>query len=302
MKLGLDIGGTKIEAAVLDAAGAIRFQRRRATPGSYAGMLAVVQDLVEEAEKTTGGSLTVGVGSPGAISPQTGMMQNAENIDGLDGRRLDKDLESALDRRVRLANDADCFALSEAVDGAAAGGSLVLGVILGTGCGGGLVVERKLVSGVNASAGEWGHNSLPWPDASEFPAPLCICGKRGCMELYLSGPGMSRDHLEKTGDRLSPPVIVDRARKGDPTCAGTFERYVDRLARGMASLINVLDPDVIVVGGGLSQIEALYTEVPARWRQYVSGSRTGTKFVPNKHGDSSGVRGAARLWDNADGA
>ncbi|HEX3696715.1 MAG TPA: ROK family protein [Polyangia bacterium] len=301
MKLGLDIGGTKIEAAVLDPGGAIRFQRRRATPASYAGMLAVVQHLVEEAEKTIGSSLTVGVGSPGAISPQSGMMQNAENIDGLDGRRLDKDLEAALDRPIRLANDADCFALSEAVDGAAAGGSLVLGVILGTGCGGGLVVERKLLRGANASAGEWGHNSLPWPDASEFPAPLCICGKRGCMELYLSGPGLSRDHLEKTGQRLSPPAIVERAGKRDAACAGTFERYVDRLARAMASLINVLDPDVIVVGGGLSQIEALYTEVPAQWRQYVSGSRTGTKFVPNKHGDSSGVRGAARLWDNAEG-
>ena len=297
MKLGLDIGGTKIEAAVLDAGGAIRFQRRRATPRSYAGILSVVQHLVEEAEKTMGCSLTVGVGSPGAISPQTGLMQNAENIEGLNGGRLDKDLESALDRPVRLANDADCFALSEAVDGAAAGGSLVLGVILGTGCGGGLVVERKLVRGVNAAAGEWGHNGLPWPDASEFPAPACICGKRGCMELYLSGPGMSRDHLDRTGERLSAPVIVDRARKGDVPCSATLNRFVHRLARAMASLINVLDPDVIVVGGGLSRIEALYTQVPEQWRPFVSGTRTGTRFVPNRHGDSSGVRGAARLWD-----
>jgi fructokinase len=297
MKLGLDIGGTKIEAAVLDGDGEIRFQRRRATPASYTGMLALVQQMVEEAEKSMGCSMTVGVGSPGAISPQTGIMQNAENIEGLDGRRLDRDLEAALDRPIRLANDADCFALSEAVDGAAAGGSLVLGVILGTGCGGGLVMERKLIRGSNASAGEWGHNSLPWPDASEFPAPACICGKHGCMELYLSGPGMSRDHLDKTGDRLSAPVIVDRARKGDAGCSATFDRYAHRLARAMASLINVLDPEVIVVGGGLSQIDALYDQVPALWQQFVSGSRTGTRFVPNKHGDSSGVRGAARLWD-----
>jgi fructokinase len=297
MKLGLDIGGTKIEAAVLDAGGAIRFQRRRITPPSYTGMLGVVQELVQEAEKTVGCALTVGVGSPGAISPQTGIMQNAENIEGLDGRRLDRDLEAALDRPVRLANDADCFALSEAVDGAGAGAALVLGVILGTGCGSGLVIERKLVRGANASAGEWGHNSLPWPDAHELPAPACICGKHGCMELYLSGPGMSRDHQEKTGDRLSAPVIVDRARKGDGPCGATFDRYLDRLARAMASLVNLLDPHVIVVGGGLSQIDALYTQIPERWLRYTSGTRTGTRFVPNRHGDSSGVRGAARLWD-----
>jgi fructokinase len=297
MKLGLDIGGTKIEAAVLDAGGAIRFQRRRATPPSYAGMLAVIKDLVVEAEKAMGCALTVGVGTPGAISPQTGMMQNAENIDGLDGRRLDRDLESALDRPIRLANDADCFALSEAIDGAARGAHLVLGVVLGTGCGSGLVVDRKLIRGANASAGEWGHNSLPWPDASETSPPLCICGKRGCMELYLSGPGLSRDHLAETGERLPAPAIIDRARGGDARCAATFDRYIHRLARAMASLVNVLDPDVIVVGGGLSQIEALYKRVPEEWRSYVSGTRGGTRFVPNAHGDSSGVRGAARLWD-----
>jgi fructokinase len=297
MKLGIDIGGTKIEAAVLDAGGAIRFQRRRATPSSYSGMLEVVHELVQDAEKTMGCALSVGIGSPGSIAPQTGIMQNAENIEGLDGRQLDRDLERALDRPVRLANDADCFALSEAVDGAAAGASLVLGVILGTGCGGGLVVERKLVRGANSSAGEWGHNSLPWPAAHEFPPPPCICGKHGCMELYLSGPGMSRDHQEKTGDRLSAPVIVDRARKGDNACTATFDRYLDRLARAMASLVNLLDPDVIVVGGGLSQIDALYTQIPERWLRYTSGTRTRTRFVPNRHGDSSGVRGAARLWD-----
>ncbi len=183
------------------------------------------------------------------------------------------------------------------MDGAARGASLVLGVVLGTGCGSGLVVDRKLIRGANASAGEWGHNCLPWPDPSELPPPLCICGKRGCMELYLSGPGMSRDHLEHTGERLSAPVIIDRSREGDRASAATFDRYVDRLARAMASLINVIDPDVIVVGGGLSQIDALYTRVPLEWTSYVSGTRAGTRFVPNAHGDSSGVRGAARLWD-----
>ena len=297
MNLGLDIGGTKIEAAVLDEGGAIRFQRRRATPPRYIDMLTAIQSMVAEAEKVMGCALSVGVGTPGAISPQTGMMQNAENIDGLDGRRLDRDLASALDRPIRLANDADCFALSEAVDGAGRGASLVLGVILGTGCGGGLVVDRKLIRGANSSSGEWGHNCLPWPDESEFPPPLCICGKRGCMELYLSGPGMSRDHLDRTAQRLESPAIVDGARRGDPACAATFDRYVNRLARAMASLINVLDPEVIVVGGGLSQIQSLYKRVPEEWQPYISGAHTRTRFVPNAHGDSSGVRGAARLWD-----
>ena len=297
MNLGLDIGGTKIEAAVLDDGGAIRFQRRRATPPRYIDMLTAIQSMVSEAEKAMGCALSVGVGTPGAISPQTGMMQNAENIEGLDGRRLDRDLESALDRPIRLANDADCFALSEAVDGAGRGASMVLGVVLGTGCGGGLVIDRKLIRGANASGGEWGHNPLPWPDASEFPPPLCICGKRGCMELYLSGPGMSRDHLDLTGQRLAAPAIIDGARRGDADCAATFDRYVHRMARAMASLINLLDPEVIVVGGGLSQIQSLYTRVPREWQPYLSGAHSKTRFVPNIHGDSSGVRGAARLWD-----
>lgn len=296
MRLGLDIGGTKIEAAALDAAGEIRFRRREETPGSYEGMLVVVKDLVTTAERELGCRLSVGVGSPGAISPHLGVMQNAENIDGLDGKPLDRDLVALLDRPVRLANDADCFALSEATDGAAAGAAVVLGIVLGTGCGGGLVVDGKLLSGANASAGEWGHNCLPWPNATEFPAPICPCGKPGCIELYLSGPGMSRDHEEVTGQPLSAPQIVAGAEQGDPACVATFDRYVDRLARAMGSLINFLDPNVIVVGGGLSHITSLFQLVPARWSRYTSGARNGTRFVRNKHGDSSGVRGAARLW------
>lgn len=296
MRLGLDIGGTKIEAAALDAGGEIRFRKRRETPADYDGMLVVVKELVDSAERELGCRVSVGVGSPGAISPHLGVMQNAENIDGLDGKPLDRDLEKLLDRPVRLANDADCFALSEATDGAAAGAAVVLGVVLGTGCGGGLVVDGKLLGGANASAGEWGHNCLPWPSTSEIPAPICPCGKPGCMELYLSGPGMSRDHEEVTRRQLTAPEIVAGVAKGEPSCVATFDRYVDRLARGMASMINFLDPNIIVVGGGLSHITSLYQLVPARWTRYVSGSRAGTKFVRNKHGDSSGVRGAARLW------
>jgi len=296
MKLGLDIGGTKIEAAALDAAGDICFQRRVATPADYDELLTAVSDIVKDAERETGERVTVGVGCPGALSPRTGLMQNVENIEGLLGRPFNRDLETRLDRPVRLANDADCFALSEASDGAGAGASTVLGIILGTGCGGGLVAERKLLRGANAAAGEWGHNSLPWPSLAEVPGPLCVCGKRGCTELYLSGPGLQRDHAEVTGEEVDVRSIVARAHEGDAACRETFDRYVDRLARAMAALINVLDPEVIVLGGGLSHIAALYERVPARWNQYLAGARDGTRFVANEHGDASGVRGAAHLW------
>jgi fructokinase len=297
MKLGLDIGGTKIEAVVLDAAGDICFRKRVATPPGYDQLLTAIADVVKEADQQTGKRVTVGVGCPGALSPRTGLMQNVENINSLTGRPFNRDMETSLDRPVRLANDADCFALSEASDGAGAGASIVLGIILGTGCGGGLVAERKLLPGANAAAGEWGHNSLPWPNLAEVPGPPCVCGKQGCMELYLSGPGLQRDHAELTGEHVSVRSIVARAETGDAGCRATFDRYVDRLSRAMASLVNVLDPDVIVVGGGLSHIGALYELVPARWNQYLAGSRVETRFVANQHGDASGVRGAARLWD-----
>jgi fructokinase len=297
MKLGLDIGGTKIEAAVLDAAGNVRFRKRVATPAGYDPLLAVIADVVKEADAETSTRVTVGVGAPGGLSRRTGLMQNVQNIDSMMGRPFNRDLETKLKRPVRLANDADCFALSEASDGAGAGASIVLGIILGTGCGGGLVVERRLLPGANAAAGEWGHNSLPWPNVAEVPGPPCACGKPGCMELYLSGPGLQRDHFETTGEPLSARTIVARALSGDTACYATFERYIDRLARAMASLINLFDPDVIVVGGGLSRIAALYERVPARWSRYLTGSHVETRFVANLHGDASGVRGAARLWD-----
>jgi fructokinase len=296
MKLGLDIGGTKIEAAVLDSAGEVRFRKRVPTPTDYEPLLAAITSIVKEADERTGGRVSVGVGSPGGLSPRTGLMQNVQNIDAMMGRPFNRDLERVLARPVRLANDADCFALSEASDGAGAGASIVLGIILGTGCGGGLVFERRLMPGANAAAGEWGHNPLPWPDAAEVPGPACPCGKPGCMELYLSGPGLQRDHARTAGETLDARTIVTRAEGGDPACRATFDRYIDRLARGMASLINLFDPDVIVVGGGLSHITSLYERVPARWTRYLTGEHCETRFVPNKHGDASGVRGAAHLW------
>jgi fructokinase len=296
MKLGLDIGGTKIEAAVLDTAGEVHFRKRVPTPAEYGPLLAAITGIVREADQRIGGRVSVGVGAPGGLSPRTGLMQNVQNIDAMMGRPFNRDLERVLARPVRLANDADCFALSEASDGAGAGASIVLGIILGTGCGGGLVVERRLMPGANSAAGEWGHNSLPWPDAAEVPGPPCSCGKPGCMELYLSGPGLQRDHAQTTGETLDARTIVTRAERGDPACRATFDRYIDRLARAMASLINLFDPDVIVVGGGLSHIASLYGRVPARWTRYLTGEHVETRFVPNKHGDASGVRGAAHLW------
>jgi fructokinase len=297
MKLGLDIGGTKIEAAVLDAAGAACFRRRAVTPAGYDPMLTTLAELVKEADGQIGQRVTVGVGCPGGLALRSGLMQNVENLPWVNGRPFDRDLAMKLGRPVRIANDADCFALSEATDGAGAGAATVLGVILGTGCGGGLVVDGKVLRGANAAAGEWGHNSLPWPNLDEVPGPSCACGKPGCMEVYLSGPGLKRDHAQSTGQRLSPSDIVEGAARGDPGCRATFDRYLDRLARAMALLINIVDPDIIVVGGGLSRIGALYDLVPLRWDRYLTGSRTATRFVANKHGDSSGVRGAARLWD-----
>jgi fructokinase len=295
--LGLDIGGTKIEAAVLDDAGATRFQRRIATPSGYEQILTAIAGLTSGAEQSAGQRLSVGIGCPGGLSPHTGLMENIENIPSISGRPFARDLEQVLDRPVRVANDADCFAVSEASDGAAAGAAAVLGIILGTGCGGGLVIDGKIVRGANAAAGEWGHNSLPWPSVDEVPGPRCVCGKPGCMETYLSGPGLSRDHAEATGQRLAASEIAGRAANGDAGCRLTLDRYVDRLARAMASLINLFDPEVIVLGGGLSHIAALYDRVPPRWQAYLTGCHEGTRFISNKHGAASGVRGAAHLWD-----
>jgi fructokinase len=294
--IGVDLGGTKIEVAAVDAAGAVAFRRRIPTPvGDYALTIAAVAGLVAAVERELGAAATVGVGIPGAISPATGLVKNA-NSTWLIGRPLQADLETALARPVRLANDANCFALSEAVDGAAAGLGTVFGVILGTGVGGGVVVGGRVLRGVNAIAGEWGHNPLPWPAPDELPGPACYCGRNGCAETFLSGPALAADHGRRTGQRLGPDDIVRRAAAADPQCRETMSRYADRLARGLAAIVNLLDPDAIVLGGGLSRIEALYDEVPHRWAPHVFSDRVATRLLRPRYGDSSGVRGAAWLW------
>jgi fructokinase len=295
VRIGIDLGGTKIEAIALDGDGAERFRRRVATPrGDYVATVAAIRALVEEAERTAGPS-TVGVGMPGVISPATGLVKNA-NSTWLNGRPLREDLEQQLHRPVRLANDANCFALSEAIDGAGAGKPIVFGVILGTGTGGGLVVDRRVLVGANAIAGEWGHNPLPWPEPGEWPGARCYCGRSGCIETFLSGPGLARDHEQASGERLEPAAIVSRARDGDQAALATLVRYHHRLARALASVLNVVDPDVVVLGGGLSTIPNLGEEVMRQWDRYVFSDLVTTVVVTARHGDSSGVRGAAWLW------
>jgi fructokinase len=296
IRVGIDLGGTKIEAVALDGSGHTLAQRRVRTPaGDYAATVRAVADLVHAVERELGASGTVGIGTPGAISPATGLLKNS-NSTCLNGRPLDADLAAALGRPVRLANDANCFALSEAMDGAGAGAEVVFGVIIGTGTGGGIVVNRRCLRGPNAIAGEWGHNPLPWPRDDERPGPGCYCGKTGCIETFLSGPGVARDHLAATGQALAPEEVVGRAAQGDPGATATLSRYHDRLARALASVINVLDPDVIVLGGGLSNIADLYAAVPQRWGRYAFSDQVSTPLRPARYGDASGVRGAAWLW------
>jgi fructokinase len=299
MRIGIDLGGTKIEAIVLNAAGSIAFRERRATPkGDYDGTIDAIADLVGAADQFVGRPCTVGVGMPGAISPATGLVKNA-NSTWLNGRRLGQDLEARLGRAVRLANDANCFALSEASDGAAAGRPVVFGVIIGTGCGGGVIVNGAALTGPNAIAGEWGHNPLPWPDESERPGPPCYCGKRGCLETFISGTGLSIDYGSLQADpriQVDAATIVALASQGDPIARDTLNRYTHRLARGLATVINVLDPDAIVLGGGMSNVVELYDTVPRLLSAFVFSDRVDTVIIPPKHGDSSGVRGAAWLW------
>jgi fructokinase len=293
LRIGIDLGGTKIEIAAFDSGGQEHLRRRVATPqGDYLATLDAVAALVMEAERELGARATVGIGIPGAESRVTGLIKNA-NSTCLIGRPLRHDLETRLRREIRLANDANCFALSEAVDGAAAGAEVVFGVILGTGCGGGLVVRGQVLAGANAIAGEWGHNPLPWPEDDERPGPACYCGKYGCIETWLSGPGLARDFLEHTGRRLDAAAI---GRLDDDDGKAALRRYEDRLARGLAQVINLLDPDVIVLGGGMSNIGRLYDSVPRLWRPYVFSDHVATSLARNVHGDSSGVRGAAWLW------
>ena len=295
-RIGVDLGGTKIEAAAIDRAGALHARRRIATPaGDYAGTVAAVAGLVRDIETELGGAMSVGIGMPGTLVARTGLVKNA-NSTWLNGRPLGRDLETALGRPLRLANDANCFALSEASDGAAAGSGNVFGVILGTGVGGGVVIDGRIVTGVNAIAGEWGHNPLPWPRADELPGPRCYCGRSGCIETFLSGPGLAAEHRRHGGGDLDGARIVAGAASGDAACRATLDRYAERLARALASVINILDPDAIVLGGGLSAIGELYGAVPRLWGEFVFSDEVVTRLLRPRHGDSSGVRGAAWLW------
>lgn len=297
MRLGIDLGGTKTEIIAIDDDGRQLLRRRVATPqGDYAATLATIVDLVTAAERKLACRGSIGIGIPGSESPTGGLIRNA-NSTCLIGRPLRADLQQLLGREIRLANDANCFALSEAVDGAGRDAASVFGVILGTGVGGGIVIGRQVLVGANAIAGEWGHNPLPLAGVDDEPLPLCYCGRRGCIEAYLSGPGMAADHRAHGGAALDPAIIASLAEAGDATCEATLRRYEERLGRALASVINILDPEVIVLGGGLSNLQRLYRNLPARCAPHVFADRFSTRFLPPLHGDSSGVRGAAWLWN-----
>lgn len=296
MRIGIDLGGTKVEALAIDKTGTEIVRYRVDTPrDDYAGTVEAMANLVHRIEKETGSTGTVGAGIPGTISHKTGLVKNA-NSTWLNGRPLHRDLTKALEREVRVANDANCLAVSEATDGAAAGKRVVFGVILGTGCGGGLAINGSVHAGENGVAGEWGHNPLPWPSPLEYPGPHCYCGKRGCLEMWVSGTGVARDYREVTGFEKTTRQIMADFDAGDEAARQTVGRFEDRLARGLAHLIDVLDPDVLVFGGGLSKVKRLYQELPALISPYVFGGEADTELVPAKYGDSSGVRGAAWLW------
>lgn len=299
--LGIDLGGTKTEIVALDGAGAELLRRRVPTPrDDYDATLATVVRLVRETEGELDAEGTVGIGTPGSVSRATGLLRGSNSV-CLNGKPIRHDLEARLGRRILLTNDANCFAFSEASDGAAAGADVVFGVILGTGVGGGIVVRGQLLDGPNGIAGEWGHNPLPSPADDERPGPPCFCGRTGCIETFLSGPGLARDHDARTGRALAPPEIVAAAAQGDTAGEAALARYEERLARALAHVINVLDPDVVVLGGGMSNVERLYGNVPRYWGRWVFSDRVDTRLVRNRHGDSSGVRGAAWLGAALDG-
>ena len=295
MRIGIDLGGTKIEAIAIDGANELLRRRVSAPRGDYAATVTAVRDLVAAIERELGATCTVGIGIPGAISRVTGLVKNA-NSTWLIGQPLDRDLERALGRPVRVTNDANCFALSEATDGAAQGAHTVFGVILGTGTGGGIVVNGRVLEGRHRIAGEWGHNPLPWPQDAERPGPPCYCGRTGCIETFLSGPGLSATFTAIAGRRAEAAEIAALAESGDPGADQALAIYETRLARALASIINVLDPDVIVLGGGVSNIARLYNRVPPLLRPFVFSDSADTPIVAARHGDSSGVRGAAWLW------
>ncbi len=301
LRIGIDLGGTKIEGVALSPDGAELARKRIATPKDYDQTLLAIDGLIKSLEdgasETSGNSGlgSVGVGIPGTLSPATRLVKNS-NSTWLNGHAFDKDLEAIMRRPIRVMNDANCFALSEAADGAGMGASVVFGVILGTGVGAGIVVEGRALEGHQGIGGEWGHNSLPWPEDDEWPGPDCYCGRKGCMETYLSGPGMARDHKTVTGQELSTREIAARAADGDEPAAASYSRYVRRLSRGLASVINVLDPEVVVLGGGMSNLPGLPEDVQAALPPHVFSDRVTTRVLRNVHGDSSGVRGAAWLW------
>lgn len=297
VRIGVDLGGTKISAVALAPDGTELARRRISAPrGDYRASVEALAGLVRELEATIGSQASVGIGMPGSISPATGLAQNGNSI-WLNGKPLKRDVEAALGRPVRMANDANCFALSEAVDGAGADGRIVFGVIVGTGCGGGIAIDRTVLDGPRGIGGEWGHNPLPWPGADETPGPECWCGRRGCMEVWVSGPALAADHTRVTGQVLVPEAIVLRAETGDAPALATLDRHASRLARGLGAIVNLIDPDVIVLGGGLSRLSHLYEALPRAIAPHIFADDPKITIRPPVHGDDSGVRGAARLWD-----
>jgi fructokinase len=296
IRIGVDLGGTKIEVLALDPSGRELFRDRVSTPRfDYEATVRTVADEVRKAENATGRFGTVGVAIPGTISRKTGLVKNA-NSTWMNEKAFDRDLALALGREVRIANDANCLAVSEATDGAGAGKRVVFAAILGTGCGGGISFEGRVHSGMNGVAGEWGHNPLPWPQANEYPGPLCYCGKHGCIETWISGTGLEADYQRATNVALKGPEIVARSQAGEASALAALDRYQDRLARSLAHVVNLLDPDAIVLGGGMSRVECLYQNLAARTQSYVFGKEAGAEILPARHGDSSGIRGAAWLW------
>ena len=295
-RIGIDLGGTKIEVVALNAEGVELRRTRVDTPrGNYSAIVRTIAELVLALEQELATRASVGIATPGAISQVTGLLKNSNSI-CLNGKPLLNDLQAALQRPLRIANDADCFALSEASDGAAAGAATVFGVIVGTGTGAGIVVRGSLLAGVNGICGEWGHNPLPWPTDEERPGPACYCGKQGCIETWLSGPALEREYRRASGVALRAEEIAERDVLAERAAVQSLDRYVERMARALASVINIIDPEVIVLGGGLGNIERLYSDVPKAWARYVFSDRVDTRLVKPKFGDSSGVRGAAWLW------
>jgi predicted NBD/HSP70 family sugar kinase len=295
VRIGVDLGGTKIEIVALAQDGRELLRRRVATPREdYDATLSSIAALVGDAEHELGATGTVGVGTPGSISRATGLLRGSNSV-CLNDKPIANDLARALGREVRITNDANCFALSEATDGSGAGAEVVFGVILGTGVGAGIVVRGGILTGPNAIAGEWGHNPMPWPRDGEWPGPACFCGRSGCIELFLSGPGLEREHLRASAESLTAHEIAARASLGDATSSATIAIYEERLARALAHVINLLDPDVIVLGGGMSNVQRLYANVPQLWKPWVFSDRVDTRLVRHRYGDSSGVRGAAWL-------